>query len=186
MKKKQLAERDAIVTKYLPRIRNVVKSFVKRTPKASYLQADMEAEATYWVLYAATKHVSGRPIKKMDGYMHQCIMTGIHLAVRGDKGIQKPRTCVARKVVDFGAGGGGRFAIETLEASETPLLDVCCRDDIDVDILKLRFRGGSHQLIRGTLNINSGELQRRLTSMRLRLEALESGEGDVAVREDGA
>jgi len=144
----------------------------------------MEAEATFWVLHAATRHVSGHPIKKMDGYMHLCIMTGVSLAIRDDKGIQKPRANPAKKV-----GGTEkmvrRLMGDTLYSAPTPLLDACCEDDTDVDILKLIYRGLGNNAISRELKLTVKNIKDRKVAIHKRLELIE-GADDVAGSEDGA
>lgn len=193
---KRRAERDAIVLKYYPRIAKTVQSFVKKNPQARYLQDDMNGEAAFWVLHAANRHVCVKPIQKMPGYMHQCIMTGIMLAIRGDKGVQKPRANPAKKVGGtqatamrfVGPGGNGVISYSSLywEGDEPTLIDSCCRDDIDIDILLMTYRGRSHVGISRDLKITVRELKDRKVAIKKRLDALESGEADVSGSEDGA
>lgn len=196
LSQKKQAERDAIVLKYLPRIPKTVHSFLRKNPQGRYLREDMCGEAQFWVLHAANRHVTGHPIKRMPGYMHQCIMTGIMLAIRGDKGIQKPRANTAKKVGGtqatamrfVGPGGNGVISYSSLywEGDEPTLIDSCCRDDIDIDILLMTYRGRSHAGISRDLKITVRELKDRKVAIKKRLDALESGEADVSGSEDGA
>lgn len=196
LSQKKHSERDEIVLKYMARIPKTVQSFLKKNPAGRYLKEDMCAEATFWVLHAATRHVTGHPIKNMPGYVHQCIMTGIMLALRGDKGIQKPRANTAKKVGGTYAAsirsiasssGNGNISYASLYGEGDPtLIDACCQDDIDVDILLLTYRGRNHLGIGWELGISVRELKNRKVAIKKRLEAIESGEADVAGSTHGA
>jgi hypothetical protein len=184
--KKGLAVRDAIMAKYLPKIPAAVGRFLRRNRDYYPLEEDMQSQASERVFYAATRHVTGFPIENIPAYMHQCIMTGIYLVIRNDKAIQKPRDCQARRVrVDKSYSRG--WVYRTLDncRDETPLLDACCADDIDVDILKFTYRGMGHNAISKELGITVKNIKDRKVEILRRLELIRQDD-DVAGSEDGA
>ena len=169
---RQIAKRDEMLAKHMSLVPVMVASYLKTHPDQRYLQDDMIASAYWRMVYAANTCVrTGAYVKNIKGYLRFAARTGIGEAVRKEGTILSPRYCPAKRVRDKEVDRYlGEVPSSPTHAGE--LLEACCADDIDTELLRLLFNGATRVQICKQLKIDKNAFVRRRSAIDRRMEAI--------------